>query len=226
VTANLCVKARQSRVRFDLSFPRTGGGEDLDYCARARKHGIIKSVPGAVAHHPWWSNGDSQAIWHILAWAEGEVLCLGKQHMRVHVFWTMPNGIETMIFATLITLFLRFCFGVHFSIARVASWLMVVTFLEIQWYASGIGAHRLRHPVTESWWQSLQVRYVAALLILSQDLMRLLQALDHSLFWVLWRVDWHFGQLPHIVANRKRSSALRSVFYVGMLIYVSSLGTS
>jgi Glycosyl transferase family 2 len=225
VTANLCVKARQSRVRFDLSSPRTGGGEDLDYCARARTHGVIKSTPGALAHHPWWSDGTRKAVWHILSWAEGEVLCVGKPHMREHVFWTLPNGVETLVLFILTCPVLRYGVGMlHLEIVsvRFALSLITVAVCEIAWHASRIGPHRLRHPMTESAWKALVVRCVAAILIMAQELVRLLQALDHSPFWILWRVDWHFGQMPHVVAGRKRDNALRFVLYVGLLIYLNA----
>ncbi|CAB9518602.1 3-beta hydroxysteroid dehydrogenase/isomerase family [Seminavis robusta] len=222
VTANLCVKARQSRVRFDLSFPKTGGGEDLDYCARARLHGVIKSAPGAAAHHPWWRNGDIGAVWHILSWAEGEVLCVGKQHMREHVFWTCPNGVETIFALTLSSMLLRYCLGVtqvEPISARFAVSLCVLALCEVAWQASRIGAHRLRHPVAGSFWRALLVRCVAALLILSQESVRFLHALDHSPFWVLWRVDWHFGQMPHLVIARKRNNLLRFLLYTSLMIF-------
>ena len=48
VTANLCVRGRTSRLRFDLRYPKSGGGEDLDYCAKAARHGRIVAVPALV----------------------------------------------------------------------------------------------------------------------------------------------------------------------------------
>lgn len=223
VTANLCVKARQSRIRFDLSFPRTGGGEDLDYCARARHHGSIMSVPGAVAHHPWWSNGEFKAVWHIFAWAEGEVQCVGKKHMRDHIFWTFPNGVETLVVGMLTTLMLRYEFGgtVQVLSVKFALWFITVCLCEIAWQASRIGSHRLRDPVKESVMKGVLVRCFAALLIMSQDFFRLLQALDHSPFWLFWRVDWHFGQMPHLISARKRNNAFRFGFYLSLLLFLN-----
>ncbi len=39
VTAN--VAFRNTSERFNLCFPRTGGGEDIDFCLRAAPEGLI-----------------------------------------------------------------------------------------------------------------------------------------------------------------------------------------
>ena len=66
ITANLLVRnyAKESEpLLFDPDFIKTGGGEDIDYCLRLFKRSseskrkALKCVPGAVALHPWWSNG-------------------------------------------------------------------------------------------------------------------------------------------------------------------------
>lgn len=38
VSANLCVPARSNPVSFSRRFPKTGGGEDIDYCIRSQMH--------------------------------------------------------------------------------------------------------------------------------------------------------------------------------------------
>ncbi len=38
--------------RFQDCYPKTGGGEDVDFCLRLPGH--LVSVPRAVAHHPLW----------------------------------------------------------------------------------------------------------------------------------------------------------------------------
>lgn len=42
VTANMAVRA--TGVRFGSGFPRTGGGEDIDFCLRAAPCGMV-AVP-------------------------------------------------------------------------------------------------------------------------------------------------------------------------------------
>ncbi|KAK9823982.1 hypothetical protein WJX72_006782 [[Myrmecia] bisecta] len=52
VTANICF--RMMEHRFSPQFPKSGGGEDVDLCARLHP-GRLCSVPTAAAHHPLWS---------------------------------------------------------------------------------------------------------------------------------------------------------------------------
>ena len=42
MTANLAIK--NTTARFDARFPKTGGGEDIDFCLRACPNGML-SVP-------------------------------------------------------------------------------------------------------------------------------------------------------------------------------------
>ena len=59
VTANLCVRGRaDAPVWFGKGYPKSGGGEDVDYCLRVkdmeRNGAVIVSVPEARALHPFW----------------------------------------------------------------------------------------------------------------------------------------------------------------------------
>lgn len=80
VTANLCSR-RAASVTFDDTgnFPRTGGGEDIDFCLRMRRwahlaiadsQGFV-AAPQAVIHHPWWDGG-SPRLSHFSGWAYGD----------------------------------------------------------------------------------------------------------------------------------------------------------
>jgi hypothetical protein len=55
VTANICVRARTKiSVLFSPVFPRTGGGEDVDFCIRSQMkgHGRLVGVTRAKVTHP------------------------------------------------------------------------------------------------------------------------------------------------------------------------------
>jgi hypothetical protein len=62
VTANLCVRGRaDDPVWFGKGYPKSGGGEDVDYCLRVKdiergRISAIVSVPEARAEHPFWRN--------------------------------------------------------------------------------------------------------------------------------------------------------------------------
>jgi nucleoside-diphosphate-sugar epimerase len=82
VTANLCVRRPPpgSGVEFSDAFPKTGGGEDIDFCLRLREHvratmegggeGLV-ATPGAVITHPWWDDG-VPALSHFSGWSWGD----------------------------------------------------------------------------------------------------------------------------------------------------------
>lgn len=94
VTANLCVKHRELGIWFDSIYPKTGGGEDVDFCIRVRhKYGnsSIVSVPEAKVTHPYWS----QPIKQIWGWAKGDSICLDK--LPSSSFYRPPNWLELWI---------------------------------------------------------------------------------------------------------------------------------
>lgn len=100
VTANIMVPARLNPVSFDRRFPKTGGGEDIDFCIRSQQHfGKCVAVPGACVLHPYWDRPLKQ----VAGWADGDVLCL--ESLPLSTFRATPNWIETA-FACL--LFRRF----------------------------------------------------------------------------------------------------------------------
>lgn len=84
VTANLCVRARSNNnVWFNTCFPKTGGGEDVDFCLRLCRttNSSLVSVPGARVMHPYWARPLAQVI----GWATGDVLCLTTQAQSTFV---------------------------------------------------------------------------------------------------------------------------------------------
>ena len=90
VTANLCVAkwATNNSIWFDNRFPKTGGGEDVDFCFRLKKRGALVSVPRAKVLHPFWNRPFAQ----VAGWASGDVLYLESQPDSV--FRAPPNWIE------------------------------------------------------------------------------------------------------------------------------------
>jgi glycosyltransferase involved in cell wall biosynthesis len=73
-------------MKFDLSYPKTGGGEDIDYCLsqRAAHLPIYRQTPNApdeypgflpapkaIVTHPWWNNG-KRSYWRFHKWSVGD----------------------------------------------------------------------------------------------------------------------------------------------------------
>ena len=102
VTANLC--SRRTAVRFDESYPHTGGGEDIDYCLNTAEYlrgrqgfsGFVVA-PTAIASHPWWDNGKPHCI-RFYKWATGDGYLNDK--FRDLTYRTSPNLVEAIILAT------------------------------------------------------------------------------------------------------------------------------
>lgn len=68
---------------FSLSYPKTGGGEDIDYCLTQRsthfslfhqgttEYPGFLAAPGAVVTHPWWNQGQ-RSYWRFHKWSIGD----------------------------------------------------------------------------------------------------------------------------------------------------------
>jgi hypothetical protein len=98
VTANLVT--RRSYQRFDLRFPKTGGGEDIDFCLRTARHFKLPlfSAPHAQAIHPWWSEpfDGAPSPAHFYGWANGDSLLM--DFYPEHRFISWPNVWEVTAF--------------------------------------------------------------------------------------------------------------------------------
>ncbi|KAF8989435.1 glycosyltransferase family 2 protein [Cyathus striatus] len=132
VTANLIVRRIRDGVEFDLIFPKTGGGEDIDFC-RKKRDSIIQAggegfvaAPDVVALHPWWNHG-SRSYWRFYNWSlgDGALIKLYPQH-RYHDY--VPNSSELILVGAmglgfaLLTCNLRILFAsIDFFIAVVVA---------------------------------------------------------------------------------------------------------
>lgn len=77
VTANLITRRIGDGVEFNLQFPKTGGGEDIDFCRRKRdlwfpvKKQGFHPAPAVVVTHPWW-NGGKRSYRRFYMWSKGD----------------------------------------------------------------------------------------------------------------------------------------------------------
>jgi hypothetical protein len=103
VTANLCIRRPPaSAVSFGAGFPKSGGGEDIDYCLRLRAHvaatlptseGLV-AAPRAVVTHPYWNEGRPH-LSHFYGWAHGDGHLIDL-HPRL-TYRNLPNLAETLL---------------------------------------------------------------------------------------------------------------------------------
>eukprot|EP01038_Epipyxis_sp_PR26KG_P007072 gene7072-9652_t len=128
ITANLLIRHRSNssnkRIRFDLAFIKTGGGEDIDFCLQLNIW-PLKAVANAVCFHPWWNNG-ARTYDHFYRWAYGDSLLINKY--TNHTYFNFPNVIETIFFRILIALlfWFRYDFATFSSFSVMTSSLLLL----------------------------------------------------------------------------------------------------
>jgi len=106
VTANLVVRRNPDGVEFNLTFPKTGGGEDIDFCRKKREWVVSRSSEGSfhaaeavVVTHPWWNNG-RPSFWRFYGWAKGDG-ALVKLYPQFRYWDFAPSSGETLLFCLL-----------------------------------------------------------------------------------------------------------------------------
>ena len=199
VTANMCVRSRTISPTFEFfsrAYPRTGGGEDVDFCLRtqAAGHGKLIAVPAAKVLHPYWDAPFKQ----ISGWASGDVLCLSR--LPYSTFSTLPNWVEVSLLCLLYAI-ARICYddrcagnADHSSILRTAfvqvalAVLVEVTMLYPRFYLFTLGLPKSRPLVT----------LLATVPPMLQDLVRLKSKLSRGRVTELCcHMDWMNGTGNH-----------------------------
>ncbi|TDL23559.1 glycosyltransferase family 2 protein [Rickenella mellea] len=136
VTANLVARRNiKDGVKYDLAFPKTGGGEDIDFCIQKHQYAIahgregFHTTPKVTVTHPWWNNG-IRSYWRFYMWSKGDgaLIKMYPQHTYRDV---APSSGELLVgigAASLVMLPFRlfgFCVGVHPSFALAVSALFL-----------------------------------------------------------------------------------------------------
>ncbi|KAG1855674.1 glycosyltransferase family 2 protein [Suillus subalutaceus] len=104
VTANLIARRVQDGVEFDLQFPKTGGGEDIDFCRKKRDFSVAHGgegfypAPRVVATHPWWSDGQ-RSYWRFYMWSKGDGGLI-KLYPNLTYLDQSPNSAELLLIST------------------------------------------------------------------------------------------------------------------------------
>jgi nucleoside-diphosphate-sugar epimerase/GT2 family glycosyltransferase len=98
VTANLIVRRNvDDGVRFDLGFPKTGGGEDIDFCRRKRAGGkeVFRAAPDVRVTHPYWGGG-ARSYWRFYMWSKGDGALI-KMYPELTYLDGAPNSAELLL---------------------------------------------------------------------------------------------------------------------------------
>ncbi|KAF8530789.1 glycosyltransferase family 2 protein [Gautieria morchelliformis] len=104
VTANLLARRDvKDGVCFDGRFPKTGGGEDIDFCVRKRDWFVSRgkegfwAAPEVIVTHPWWNEG-ARRYRRFYMWSKGDgaLVSMFPQHCYLDHF---PNSAELIMYS-------------------------------------------------------------------------------------------------------------------------------
>ncbi|CAG8644781.1 17584_t:CDS:2, partial [Dentiscutata erythropus] len=135
ITANLIVRRYKDNIEFNTIFPKTGGGEDIDFCLQKRhffKRNIqgsegFRGAPLVRAVHPWWNNGKRSyrrfATW---GYADGLLIKLYPEYSYKDGFPDDPERLLMLL--SLLTIFL---FTKIFISNQMLNELILVTIISI-----------------------------------------------------------------------------------------------
>ena len=206
VTANMCVKSRtNNKIWFLTNYPKTGGGEDVDFCLRYKsKNEDICSVKNAIVTHPYWSNPFKQ----ISGWASGDVLCL--DFFPNKSFYCCPNWCESILFYLLYQIynFQKIDINVYFLIILVHFGFRFPTYFTKSYEDE-------RKSYNYNIFTSFIVGLIATLYPTIQDFVRIISKIRRlRLRQLCCHFDWMDGQKDHIPASK-----LASIFEFTCLVF-------
>lgn len=207
VTANLLVSGSRFHhtVQFNSLYPKTGGGEDVDFVFQLKNRysdpNCVVSVPGARVEHPWWNEG-KPCYRQIQGWAWGDSICITEWPHKTYLVF--PNWLEF----TMLLLLYAFIFSLEIS--KVFNAALVISLIDHAWKSATF----YRRSKGDGFLQLLMVSVGAGTVISSQEVTRLAALIMRcSLFSFCRRFDWLDGQDRSHVCKHKLRSGIQCVMY-------------
>lgn len=128
VTASLIARRNvNDGVLYNLAFPQTGGGEDIDYCRQKREHSIRRggegfwAAPNVVATHPYWNDG-RRYYKRFYMWSVGDGALIKLYPELVYIDYA-PNAAELLLLSVVasllawLSLLFSFNYRIHIPLA-------------------------------------------------------------------------------------------------------------
>lgn len=216
VTANLMVRGSRFNptIQFKSVYPKTGGGEDIDFVYQHKRfyaslgRRVTVAVPEAKVFHPWWKNGGT-CYSQIMGWARGDSLCI--QEWPEKTFLTFPNWAEHVIFAIIpISLYCRRPFAGFIAAASVVC--AELMFKGLHYFDDACQVVKERG--SSSLCRKIVVSIGAGTVLSSQEITRTFSLVQRlSLYSLCRRVDWFDGQKPTIVLDIQLGSVFRFLLH-------------
>jgi glycosyltransferase involved in cell wall biosynthesis len=227
VTANILF--RRTKVRFDLAYAKTGGGEDVDFSLRvaaeaSRQGGSAKlvAVPEACVVHPFWSESVMELAGHFFNWAIGDGTLLRR--FPEFRYWSFPNFPETLLFMSPLVFWL----GPFKLIQLIPRFLIADILVDMSnrdEYRHRCGLLQpLGNKDTKKWERSRWFYFAAHVLangyVVVLECGRLWGHLQRPKPWryICRRFDWHCGRLERAPGNFRRREACKFVLFCSMAI--------
>lgn len=172
VTANACVRVKTNEggrgvpLLFGTQFPKTGGGEDIEFGMRTRaRGGKLVCVPEARVSHPWFEGSASGALIHVAKWMTGDSrITEGMSHTKT-VFLSAPGWAEFIVIISLPVL-------LWFGLVPCIMGVFIMTGTELMVRTTGMLRRAFVFREVGGFIQAVRVAGFAACLQMTQDAVR------------------------------------------------------
>ncbi|KAK9841208.1 hypothetical protein WJX74_001898 [Apatococcus lobatus] len=216
VTANMAFKKSSLKgVRFQPNFPKTGGGEDIDFCLQIGKPPALVSVPDAAVSHPLWSGGRYEAYKHPFCWAygDGELIDL---HPGL-TYRCAPNVVETIFITAVVGLPMSIVWSEFPLKAVTALPLLLIVEACFEIFRNCVLKERLQKHRDVYGLKRVVASMESSLIRDASELGRLL---GHLHRWrpqnIGKRFDWFCGTLTSVVREEQMKALFRFASYVAV----------
>lgn len=225
VTANILF--RRTKIRFDLIYAKTGGGEDVDYALRVTEAcggGTLLAVPEAQVVHPFWPGSVFTLATHFYNWAIGDGALFRR--FPQHCYWSFPNLPETLLISLPICFLAQLRLGhyLQFVISTLGADVLVDFILGDYSHrisvVQGIGKDKVTAKRSHLFYFAAHV--LANVYVVGLECGRLrghIVRFDLG-YGVFRRFDWHVGRLDAAPKNFRKREAQKFILFVAILIHL------
>ena len=231
VTANLIARRNADGINFNLIFPKTGGGEDIDFCRRKRNwmvakngggNGVFCAAQDVVITYPWWNGAELPSIWRFYGWGKGDG-ALVKLYPQFCYCDFAPNSGETLLICLLV-LFLGLLTPAAFSHVGECVSLSLCGAVAVILANVSHSVYKEVSPDYDHWeFQQCSIagfKYgvavgVSALIRIASELGRAVGMLERGeILYFGKSFDWFIGGGKNSIANDRRGSWQRFALLV------------
>ncbi|KAF8340873.1 nucleotide-diphospho-sugar transferase [Amanita rubescens] len=218
VTANLIARRNiRDDVWYGLSYPKAGGGEDVEFCLRKRKfflaHGLkgFTAAPKVIVNHPWWYNGHrSYRRFYRWAYADGVLL----KRFPEYCYWDYcPNSAELLFLSGLVSIVLPLALPLWdspiLSIRMLVATIVANIIHDCYKHLWKITEHHRGMNTTLTGWKWVMAIIESTGIRLTRDVGRLHGVIAQGDFMIGRRFDLFAGRLGKGPMNEERMDNLQ-----------------